>query len=78
MKSRHAPILAIGPLTPKLAPSHAASGGSHAALAAAYAAAFAKLPDGSATAPGVTLGQQTAQAFPAARASDGSADAQGP
>lgn len=49
-----------------------------AALDAAYTAALARLPDGRAKAAGVTLGQQTAQAILAARAGDGSANAQGP
>ncbi|HJV96866.1 MAG TPA: vanadium-dependent haloperoxidase, partial [Albitalea sp.] len=48
------------------------------ALDAAYAAALARLPEGSAKAAGVTLGQQTAQAILAARVGDGAADAQGP
>lgn len=49
-----------------------------AALDAAYADALAKVPEGSARAAGVALGQQTAQAILAARAGDGSANAQGP
>ncbi len=49
-----------------------------AALNTAYAAALTKLPDGDAKTAGVTLGQQTALAILAARASDGSANAQGP
>jgi PAP2 superfamily len=47
------------------------------ALDAAYTAALARLPDGSAKAAGVTLGQQTAQAILGARATDGSGNAQG-
>ena len=48
------------------------------ALNAAYLAALARLPEGDAKRAGVTLGQQTAQAMLAARAGDGSANAQGP
>jgi hypothetical protein len=48
-----------------------------AALNAAYDSALARLPEGGAVAAGVALGQQTAQAMLAARAADGSADAQG-
>ncbi len=48
------------------------------ALAAAYVAALAKVADGSAKTAGIALGQKTAQAILAARASDGSAQAQGP
>jgi len=49
-----------------------------AALDAAFVTALARLPDGEAKEMGVTLGQQTAQAILAARAGDGSANAQGP
>lgn len=48
-----------------------------APLAATYAAALARLPEGSAKAAGVALGQQTSQALLTARAGDGSANAQG-
>ncbi len=49
-----------------------------AVLEAAYVAALAKVSDGSAKTEGIALGQKTAQAILAARASDGSANAQGP
>jgi len=48
------------------------------ALDAAYAGALARLPEGNAKAAGVALGERAAQAILAARAGDGSANAQGP
>ena len=49
-----------------------------AALDAALATSLARLPEDGAKAAGVALGQQTAQAILAARATDGSANAPGP
>ena len=48
------------------------------ALDVAYVAALAQVADGSAKTAGIALGQKTAQAILSARASDGSAQAQGP
>jgi len=62
---------AVSTVLKRLLPSQAA------ALDAALADALAKAPDGNSKAAGVTLGEQTAQAILAARAADGSADAQG-
>lgn len=47
-------------------------------LDTALAAALARIPEGEAKTAGVALGRQTAQAILAARAGDGSANAQGP